>query len=350
MNAHRPSSGIGSTEKTRQRPAPTVMVTGSSGFVGQRVIRIFSAQNISTIATYYHRLPEALPQVFPVCSDMASPELLLAPLRNVQTVVHLAWEGGLAGSLKQNQENAEINALLQPERMSKNLFMLSNLLAAMERVGNQRIVFISAMGADRHAETPFLREKYAAELLILNSRIREKIIIRPSIVTEAENHDDRFVRAVLRTMKLPLMYPVPKWPVPLSPVHVGDLANEIVSAAESSIEESTVVTEVCGLESYPVEDLFKMLADKFYSGQKLALTGWLGNCLTPFVEREGKNELHYKHHRLRHFLALARKPQASLANAVKPANSRDKKISFTESIGSAKPIHKKQMTAATSSL
>lgn len=350
MNVHRPFSANGSTERVRQRPAPTVMVTGSSGFVGQRVIRLFSARNISTIATYYHRLPEALAQVFPVCSDMASPELLLAPLRNVQTVVHLAWDNGLAGSLRQNQEEGDIKDLLLPERMSKNLAMVSNLLAAMERVGNQRIVFVSAMGAERHAKSPFLREKYAAELLILNSKIREKIIIRPSIVTEAENNDDRFMRAILRTMKMPLMYPVPKWPVPLRPIHVGDLAAEIVAAAEAPLDEGTVVTEACGSESYAVEDLFKIMADKFYAGQKLALTGWLGNCLTPIFEREGKNELRYKHHRLRHFLALAKVPHDSLIEAGKITHPDTRKTSFLESLKASLPLQKKQMTTATSTI
>ncbi len=346
MNSHRMSSHSATQERSRQRPSPTVMVTGSSGFIGQRVIRLFSSRSTSTIATYYHRLPEALPQVFPVCTDMGSPELLLAPLRNVHTVVHLAWEGGLAGSLRPNHEPSDVRELLQPERMSRNLSMMANLLAAMEKVGNQRLVFVSAMGASRHAATPFLREKYAAELLLLNSAIKEKIILRPTIVAEAENPDDRFMRAVLRTMKLPLLYPVPKWPVPLRPIHVDDFAREIVRAAELSRDENTTVGEVCGHESYPVEELFRMMADKFFAGQKLAVKGWIGNSLTPVFEREGKNESQYRCHRLRQFLALAQAPSESLANALTPMDAESqRRVSFSESLQMAPPLKKREASA-----
>ena len=346
MNSHRINSNPVNQERSRQRPTPTVMVTGSSGFIGQRVIRLFSSRGTSTIATYYHRLPEALPQVFPVCTDMASPELLLAPLRNVHTVVHLAWEGGLSSSLRPNQENMDVRDLLQPERMSKNLVMMANLLAAMEKVGNQRFVFLSAMGASRTASTPFLREKYAAELLLLNSKIKEKIILRPSIVTEADNPNDRFMRAVLRTMKLPLLYPVPRWPVPLRPIHVDDMAKEIVRAVEISRGQRTVIGEVCGHESYRVEELFRMMADKFFTGQKFALKGWIGDTLTPAFEREGKNESQYRFHRLRQFLALAQLPLESLANAL-PLGEEDTQTrsSFSESLQIAPPLQKREAAA-----
>lgn len=349
MNAHRLSSNSAHHDRVKQRPSPTVMVTGSSGFLGQRVIRQFSSRGTSTIATYYHRLPEALPQVFPVCTDMASPELLLAPLRNVHTVIHLAWEGGLCGSMRSSPQGntGDVKDLLSPERMTRNLSMMANLIAAMEKVGNQRLIFVSAMGASRHSESLFLREKYAAELLLLNSRIKEKIILRPSIVSEAENPDDRFMRAVLRTMKLPLLYPVPRWPVPLRPIHVDDMAREIVCASEGSPDETTVIGEVCGSESYPVDEIFRMMADKFFAGQKLALKGWIGNTLTPLFEREGKNEAQYRFHRLRHFLALAQSPSESLVT-VTGAGSADggKRASFSESLQIAPPLQKREATAA----
>ena len=351
MNSQRMNSNSAHHhDRLKHRPSPTVMVTGSSGFIGQRVIRQFSARGTSTIATYYHRLPEALPQVFPVCTDMASPELLLAPLRNVHTVIHLAWEGGLAGSLRTNQQSGsdDVRELLLPDRMSKNLSMMANLISAMEKVGNQRIIFVSAMGASRHAETPFLREKYAAELLLLNSSIKEKIILRPSIVSEAENPDDRFLRAVLRTMKMPLLYPVPRWPVPLRPIHVDDMAREIVGAAENLRDDSTIVGEVCGSESYPVDEIFRMTADKFFAGQKLALKGWLGNILTPLFEREGKNEAQYRFHRLRHFLALAQMPTVTLASAASSGDADSgKRASFSESLQIAPPLQKREATPTT---
>lgn len=337
--SHKTSGG--SHDRNRNgRPTPTVMVTGSSGFIGQKVIRQFSTRGTSTIATYYHRLPEALPQVFPVCTDMASPELLLAPLRNVHTVVHLAWEGGLASSLSPAQLNGEVRELLRQDRMSRNLAMMSNLLAAMERVGNQRIIFVSAMGASRHADSPFLREKYAAELMLLNSRIREKVILRPTILAEPENPDDRFMRAILRTMKLPLLYPVPKVSDQLRPMHVDDFAREVFRIAEANRDEPSLIGEVCGNEVLPVEEVFRLLADKFFAGQKIAIKGWVGNILARLFERERKNETQYRNHRLRQFLALVQAPSESLVDALGKGWRDPKQLtSFSESVQVAQQPH-----------
>ena len=181
--------------------ANAVLVTGGSGFIGQRLVRRLSNDGPVAVSMYHHRLPESLPNVFPVCSDMSSAELLAAPLRGIKTVVHMAWEGGLVGPT----DTANWNPM-SPAALPKNVKILKNLIAAMERAGTQRIVFVSAIGASSSAKAPFLREKYLAEFYVLNSTIPEKVVIRSSIACDSEGTSDRFVRSILRVMKFPGIY------------------------------------------------------------------------------------------------------------------------------------------------
>ena len=114
------------------------------------------------VAVYHHSFRRSHESIYPVCADITSPELLAAPLRGVDTVVHLAWEGGLAGPEPLNgslTDRAGQDAQPQP-------WHAAHVLTAMERAGTRRIVFLSALGADRRATAPFLREKYLAETLI----------------------------------------------------------------------------------------------------------------------------------------------------------------------------------------
>jgi uncharacterized protein YbjT (DUF2867 family) len=174
-----------------------VLITGGSGFIGQHLIRKM-AKDRQVIALYHHKLPESMDNVFPVSSDMSTPELLAAPLRGVSTVVHLAWTGGLSGSLESISEDPVVSS-----NYSQNLLCLKNLIAAMEKGRCQRIIFVSALGASRTSRSPFLREKYHAEFLILNSKIPEKLIIRSGAVWGDRYGHDRFLNSILKVMKYP---------------------------------------------------------------------------------------------------------------------------------------------------
>jgi nucleoside-diphosphate-sugar epimerase len=284
--------------RPQQEPAgqPTVMVTGGAGFIGQHVLRHLLDEGQAVVTLYHHRLPETHDQVFPVCSDMGSAELLAAPLRGIETVVHLAWEGELAGSADPVKWEPSTNT-----NLTRNLQTTHNLLTAMERAGTKRIVFVSAVGASRHAKAPFLREKYAAEFMILNSRVPEKIILRSAIVWSAEDASDKFLRSITRVMKYPL-YPVPKKKEGLSPLHVNDLTDLIVAASEHELSEPAAVLDIVGGENYKVEELFKIVSDNYLKKSRFGIGGFLGDSLLPFFERDPRKGP--KTQKLQLFLAL----------------------------------------------
>lgn len=260
---------------------PAVMVTGSAGYVGRRMVHALASELRTVVALYHHRLPESLDHSYPVCSDMSSPELMAAPLRGVATVVHLAWDGGIGGPLAAVGNWTAHDA----PRATRNAQMLANLITAMERAGTRRIVFASALGASPTAESAFLRDKYLGEFLVLNSAIPEKVIVRSAVVWGGQSHDDPFLRSILRVMRYPV-YPVPKAPERLAPVHIDDLCATLLKACEAPMERAAAVVEMDGGEKYGVDEIFKMVSDNLTKKSKLALGGFLGHTLLPLFERD----------------------------------------------------------------
>ena len=276
---------------------PGVLVTGGSGFIGQKLVRALSPLTRPVVSMYHLRLPEPLPNVYPVCSDMSSPELLAAPLRGIQTVVHLAWDGGLAGPT----ENACWD-LATPEKLSRNIQLLRNLLEAMERANVQRIIFVSAIGASRLSTVPFLMEKYLAEFLILNSQIKEKIIVRSSVIFGGNIQSDKFVRTIARVMKYPF-YPVPNVKKTIAPIAVDDLVGVLTDLCSCKLKEPMAILDVAGGEAYRVEEIFRLIAEKIVGGGRIPVGGALGNSLVPLFDRERRHDPKGLP-RIKHFLAV----------------------------------------------
>lgn len=276
-----------------------IMVTGGAGFIGQHTVRLLAEQGRTVVALYHHKLPESLENVYPVCSDMGSAELLAAPLRGVDTVVHLAWQGGLAGP-----ENKIDYDPASPGLLPRNAQILKNLLTAMERAGTRRIVFVSAVGAQRSAQVPFLQEKYLSEFLVMNSKVPEKVILRSAVVFGGQGGGDPFLRSIMRVMKYPV-YPVPRRRDEISPVHVKDLASTIVAATQHAMTDAASLLDVQGGENYAVQDIFRIVSDRCVKGTRIALPGFLSNSLMPLFERTASSEVQVP--KLGHFLAIGGK-------------------------------------------
>ncbi len=284
------SSNSPSTQKEN-----ALLITGGSGFIGQNLIRKMAKER-QIIALYHHKLPESMDNVFPVCSDMSTAELLAAPLRGISTVVHLAWSGGLSGSLESISDDPVVSA-----NYSQNLIALKNLLTAMEKANCQRIVFVSALGASRSSPSAFLREKYHAEFLILNSKIREKVILRASAVWGDRYGHDRFLNSILKVMKYPV-YPVPTKKEGISPIHVDDLTQMLQSTVFSQNAEGAQISEVCGGRHYELPDLLKLVSAKVIKKTQLGVGGVVGSSTLAFFERQSAQEKGM--YRLSEYLAI----------------------------------------------
>lgn len=293
---------------------PAILVTGGSGFVGRKLVKKLSDRGDPVVSMYHHRLSEPFPNVFPFSSDMSSADLLASPLRNVKTVIHLAWEGGVVGPPTDPTEPNSVRGSSLP----RNVQMVCNLISAMERVGTKRIVFVSALGSSRHADVGFLAEKYMAEFFVLNSKIPERIVIRSSLITGGGTANDKFLRSILRVMKYPAIYPIPDAEGEFSPVHVDDLVGVLSELASCTLKDPCAMIDVRGEESYKIADMFKLISDRYATGKRLPISGVIGRTILPLFERDAKKDLSTP--RLKHYMALANQPADKVAGKV-AANS-----------------------------
>ena len=269
--------------KRQEGSEEAVLVTGGSGFVGRNLVPRLTSQGRSVVSMYHLRLPDPLSNVYPVCSDLSSVDLLAAPLRGVDTVIYLAWEKNFMGS--QDEINFDPNF----EKLSKNVQLLHNLIKAMEKAGTKRLIFLSAIGASRRAKTAFLKEKYLAEFAVLNSKISEKVIVRSSLIYRPNATQDFFIQAVMNLMKFPGFYPVPRVEGKISPILIDDLAQVLCDLTRTHMTEHSAIVEVSGGEELKVEDIFKLVSEKFAKGSRIQLRGSLGNSLVPIFERRGEH-------------------------------------------------------------
>lgn len=270
-------------KKFRENNELATMVVGGSGFIGRHLVRKIAEGDRSVVSVYHRRLPEPLPNVYPVCSGLDSVDLLAAPLRGVETVYMLAWQETFLGSKQEIEFSSDIASC------SSNLRMLKNLIDAMENAGTKRVIFLSALGASRRANTPFLKEKYLAEYAVLNSKIPEKLIIRSSLVYSQESYSDPFIRSILNIMRYPAIYPVPHHQKHIAPLHVDDLVDVLVRLGDLTLDPHSAILEVSGDQKYKIEDIFKMVSSRFVKGTKFQLRGNLGNSLLPMFEKKAKD-------------------------------------------------------------
>lgn len=253
-----------------------IMVTGCSGFIGTKLISKLSSLDHTVVAMYKQHLPQPMAHVYPVCSDMSSSQLILAPLRGVDTVVHLAWTSPYLGASEKNTDLLESN----------NITILKNLISAMEKARTQKIIYISALGASKDSSSVFLKEKYLSEFYILNSNIPHKVIIRSSIVYDPEKPDDRFISSILKTMHYPLIYPVPNAKQLLAPISISDIVDVIIKCSTMEIKDELSFIELSSKESYKTEEIFKFILDRYIKTSKIQLKGTLAKLVLPLIEKK----------------------------------------------------------------
>ncbi len=310
----------------------TLLVAGSAGFVGKALLRRLAEKHRPVVSLYNAHLPEAMAYTTPIFADILRPEFLPSALHNTKTVVHLAWSQSFHSRWEEALWGHE-----GTKQDSRNIQMVKNLVQAMEEAGTQRIIFLSALGARRDAESWYLQEKYFAEAVILNSRIPEKIILRSSLVFSDLSAKDRFVSTIERLMRFPWFYPVPRCREKLAPIHVFDLCETITKLIDLEMRESAYLLEIDGGEALALEDMFRYISQGIGKGTHIALRGLLGQTLAPLIEslnRRSQKDLP----QLRDLLTIGhqRAPEAALNNPMFNALPRQTRR-FKESMTAGAP-------------
>lgn len=327
------------------RSQEAVLVTGASGFIGRSLVKKLAGKGHTVVAMYRNTIPETTTNVYPVCSDLSNVDLLAVPLRGVDTVVHLAWEntylgsenlsGGISDSLRamtsEGWQNAKDydrdqrqggSAQQGAKPLPSNLTSLKNLIAAIEESKAQRLIFISAIGCNRKSEHNFLQEKFIAEGLVINSKIKEKVVLRTSLVYGGESEKvDPFVGSIKELLSYPAFYPVPYPKLELHPTHIDDLVNYLASLVAEKPEVGNSLVEFCGEEQITTEELVKLIAQRYAPNSKVPIKGPVGLSLLYILEKSSSHKP--LNPSIRQYLSAESEYKKSPARA----DSRYKKIS-----------------------
>jgi len=147
---------------------PVILLTGATGVVGGELLPLLLSQgdDIRVLARDPRKLGEHRVDVQITLGDLSDPFSMRHAMRGVDTVIHLA-------ATIRDQARGTIEEL--------NGLATNRLLRMAERVGVERFVFFSAMGATPFQRTRFFRSKAIAERAVEASPL-DSVVFAPSIV------------------------------------------------------------------------------------------------------------------------------------------------------------------------
>jgi uncharacterized protein YbjT (DUF2867 family) len=224
---------------------PSILVLGGSGFIGsalcEKLVERFGGGS-ARIAVPTHRPARArhlqlLPTVEIVPADVHDDDALARLVRSRDAVVNLV--GILHGT---EAEFDRVHAQL-PRRLAQ----------ACTVAGVNRVVHVSAIGADEHAPSRYLRSKSAGEAA-LAAKALDLTVLRPSVVF---GEGDRFLTTFARLQTWLPVVAVPSPRARFQPVWVEDVAAAIVRCLDDRTTIGETI-ECAGPDTYTLAELVRI--------------------------------------------------------------------------------------------
>lgn len=235
-----------------------ILVTGGSGFIGREIIKhLARARKPVRLLLHPTKKSPELPHGFPVDVVLAGESDLSgvrAALVAVDTVIYLGR--GRTPFLSKSEIEAEIVGM-------------ESLAATASQAGVQRILYLSALGADRASAFPGLRAKADAEHALAESGVPFTIFRSATVYGEG----DRFTRSLAMLAALsPGILPMPgDGSTLLQPLWVRDLATCILW----TLDEANIVGdvyEIGGPEYLTLRRVFELILDAAHTTRLLVPT------------------------------------------------------------------------------
>jgi NADH dehydrogenase len=237
------------------------VVFGGSGFIGRHLVQRLAAEGWRVRVPV--RDPEGaaflkplgdVGQVVPVYANVTKDDSVKAAVQNADLVVNLVgvlYEGGKQ-TFKALHEDA-----------------VGRIAAAAKAAGAQRLIHLSALGADAASESAYARSKAAGEAAVL-AAFPEATILRPSVVFGPEDDFfNGFVQLATYSPALPVFvadgFKRKGFGIDLygsggtkfQPVYVGDVAQAAVNSLASDAAKGKVF-ELGGPTVYSFKQLLEL--------------------------------------------------------------------------------------------
>jgi NADH dehydrogenase len=229
-----------------------VLVTGGDGFVGRHLCTELDERGHDVISLSRNPDPSVLPDgVGTATGDVTEYDSIEGAFESVDTVINLVALSPLFVPDGGNEMHERIH-----------LGGTENVVAAAEEHGVDRIVQMSALGADPNGATHYIRAKGRAEAVVEDSAL-EWVTFRPSVVF---GEGGEFVSFTKRLKKL-FAPGVPLYPLPgggkktrFQPIWVGDLVPMLADAATED-DHVGEVYEIGGPEVLTLRTITEMVYD-----------------------------------------------------------------------------------------
>jgi NADH dehydrogenase len=225
------------------------IVTGAFGYTGRYIARklLSTGHEVRTLTGHPERDNPFGDQVKAYPLDFSDPDALARDLSGAVTLYNTYWirfpRGGTTFDTAVENTKTLVNAAI--------------------RAGVQRIVHVSITNPSADSPLGYFRGKALVEEAIIISGLAYNII-RPTLVFGAEDILINNIAWFLR--KFPI-FPVPgNGAYPVQPVHVEDVAEMAVTAAERG---ESGVQDCVGPEVYTYEELIRLIAQGVGSKAKI---------------------------------------------------------------------------------
>ena len=222
----------------------TVLVTGATGFLGQRVVERLLEAGHDVRAMVRRPGSESVFATPPteVCyGDVTDPNALTEACRDISEVIHLV--AVIRGGRKQfdaiNRQGA------------------ANVAAAAKAAGSvRRFIHVSALGAANAPRLHYLHSKWQGEQEVVGSGLPH-VIIRPSLLFGPGDEFTTAVAALVRAM--PVTPVIGSGNNRLQPIHVDDVARCIGLSVSGNIRGNQVLA-IGGPERLSYNEIVSIVA------------------------------------------------------------------------------------------
>jgi uncharacterized protein YbjT (DUF2867 family) len=219
-----------------------VLLTGASGYVGGRLLRILENKNIRLRCLA--RIPSYLqektnPKTEIVKGDVLDIESLSKALAGIDIAFYLIH------SMSQNSGFEETDRIAA-----------SNFATCAKEAGIQRIIYLGGLGDSKSDLSAHLKSRQEVGEILRNSGV-DTIELRSSIILGSGSLSFELIRSL--TEKLPVMV-MPQWvQKPTQPIGIEDLLQYLVSAMDIDLQGSEIF-EVGGADRISYHGLMKEYA------------------------------------------------------------------------------------------
>jgi NADH dehydrogenase len=192
--------------------APRVLVLGGSGFVGRQVCE--------QLARLGWQITVPTRRAVNAASVQSLPGLTV-----IEANVH--QEADLARLIPGHDAVVNLVAVLHgsEERFEQvHVDLPGKIASAMKKAGVQRLVHISALGADPQGPSMYQRSKARGETVLHNAGL-QLTVLRPSVIFGA---DDKFLNLFADLQALAPFMPLAGSGTRFAPVWVGDVARAVI--------------------------------------------------------------------------------------------------------------------------